>query len=184
MPAGTDPNTLPDNWFCYNHPNPAMAALSHTAPEEEYKMPAEAEVSCISLFLRYQMRIAVPILTSHQATVLFIPQVGLLQAREPPDCLNYKIALPVCCNISGPPCKAKVAVTSLVGLDYSWQVSCRSATPMGDDETNICRQQNRSAGGSSMRQSVSASPGTRVRQSWRTSSGSWKSGRDRRYAPP
>lgn len=44
MPAGTDPNILPENWFCYNHPDPAMAALSHTAPEEEYKVPAEAEV--------------------------------------------------------------------------------------------------------------------------------------------
>lgn len=45
MPAGTDPNILPENWFCYNHPDPAMAALSHTAPEEEYKVPAEAEAA-------------------------------------------------------------------------------------------------------------------------------------------
>lgn len=44
MPGGTDPSSLPDNWFCYNHPNPAVAALSHRAPEEEYKVPAEAEV--------------------------------------------------------------------------------------------------------------------------------------------
>lgn len=44
MPRGTDPTSLPDNWFCYNHPDPAMAALSHVAPEEEYKVPAEAEV--------------------------------------------------------------------------------------------------------------------------------------------
>ena len=47
MPAGTHPNTLPDNWFCYNHPDPAGAALSHAAPEEAYKVPAEAEV-CFS----------------------------------------------------------------------------------------------------------------------------------------
>ncbi|KAL3141327.1 hypothetical protein ABBQ32_004913 [Trebouxia sp. C0010 RCD-2024] len=45
MPGGTDPSSLPDNWFCYNHPNPAVAALSHRAPEEEYKVPAEAEAA-------------------------------------------------------------------------------------------------------------------------------------------
>ena len=56
MPRGTDPTSLPDNWFCYNHPDPAMAALSHAAPEEEYKVPAEAEVGvacvtwCISAY--------------------------------------------------------------------------------------------------------------------------------------
>lgn len=47
MPGGTDPSSLPDNWFCYNHPNPAVAALSHRAPEEEYKVPAEAEVGSL-----------------------------------------------------------------------------------------------------------------------------------------
>ena len=44
MPRGTDPSSLPDNWFCYNHPDPAVAVLSHSAPEEVYKVPAEAEV--------------------------------------------------------------------------------------------------------------------------------------------
>lgn len=45
MPPGTHPDSLPDNWFCYNHPDPAKAALSHTAPEEAYKIPAEAEAA-------------------------------------------------------------------------------------------------------------------------------------------
>ncbi|KAA6417195.1 MAG: hypothetical protein FRX49_12832 [Trebouxia sp. A1-2] len=45
MPSGTHPHTLPDNWFCYNHPDPAKAALSHSAPEEAYKVPAEAEAA-------------------------------------------------------------------------------------------------------------------------------------------
>lgn len=48
MPAGTHPDSLPDNWFCYNHPDPSKAALSHTAPEEAYKVPAEVEVRNIT----------------------------------------------------------------------------------------------------------------------------------------
>lgn len=55
MPAGSDPKSLPDNWFCYNHPNPGMAALSHAAPEEEYKVPAEAEVPSLAAALRLHL---------------------------------------------------------------------------------------------------------------------------------
>ena len=56
MPPGTHPDSLPDNWFCYNHPDPAKAALSHTAHEEAYKIPAEAEVTALTaLYLPSRM---------------------------------------------------------------------------------------------------------------------------------
>lgn len=37
MPEGTDPSSLPSSWYCYMHPNPAIAKASHAYPEEPYE---------------------------------------------------------------------------------------------------------------------------------------------------
>mmetsp|Transcript_13925 Transcript_13925/g.39425 ORF Transcript_13925/g.39425 Transcript_13925/m.39425 type:complete len:645 (+) Transcript_13925:244-2178(+) len=37
LPPGTDPSTLPEIWFCYMHPFPAVSAMSHDYPEEKYE---------------------------------------------------------------------------------------------------------------------------------------------------
>ena len=44
MPPGTHPDSLPENWFCYNHPDPIKANLSHSASEELYTVPVATEV--------------------------------------------------------------------------------------------------------------------------------------------
>lgn len=41
MPEGTDPASLPAVWYCFNHPDPAIAKASHAYPEEPYEEEAE-----------------------------------------------------------------------------------------------------------------------------------------------
>lgn len=107
LPAGTDPSTLPDIWFCYMHPDTEISKMSHDYPEEQYD---GGEENLKEAKKRFDLANKVGIPLVHSPPDL-VPQWPLrrLSSPCPVSCKTILRPIPSRCCIQHPPHMARTA---------------------------------------------------------------------------